>query len=390
MLSLRKQHHWSHKDILNLLECIQNNIPLDDTRAFKKTQEEIDWDKVAFKQFSGEICKQKWIQISHKLRKLRTLSELVLEANEHIIQSSKNNKHPYFPKRPLTAYMCFYKENQAKYSQLYPKHNNQQLAKILAEKYNELPREIKEKYIQDVQRKNKDFQENLTQFTKNFNGVEHYKNSVVPRGCEVKVPKKSQEDMENVKSPPDKESPKTFSSMKTFQGEPKKPPMNGYQKFHQDLWSSPELHHLPFRERWVEISRRWHRVPKSMKDQYSCQAEELQKQYWVELDHWLKGLSPEEYATYKEAKASCGKRSNFTMSGGRSPKSERIDQQSTSSKELQEGSGEMQRLLPPATDSLETIQSHTGGSQAVRQNMMEDCEEDDPSSSSDEDDEYCP
>jgi hypothetical protein len=76
---------------------------------------------------------------------------------------------------------------------------------------------------------------------------------------------------------------------------------------------------------WVEISRRWHQVPENEKEHYSNQVKRLQKQYRVKLDLWLKRLPPEEYAAYKEAKATCGKRKNMSMSGGRSSKFGRTD-----------------------------------------------------------------
>ncbi|XP_028719394.1 upstream-binding factor 1-like protein 1 [Peromyscus leucopus] len=379
MASLDKDYPWSQEDILKLLECIKKNIPSDDSTSFKKTQEDLDWGKVAFKHFSGKMCKQKWMQLSHTLRKFRTLSELVLEASEHMKQQPKRKKHPDFPKRPLTAYMRFYKEQRAKYSQRYPKYNNSQLAKLLAEKYNQLPGEIKEKYIQDFQKKKRDFEEKVTKFKRSHPDVEHYKykKSVVLRSQETKVPKKSQRNMENMKSPPKTDLPKTSPSVMKFQGEPKKPPMNGYHKFHQDSWSSLELRHLPLRERWVEMSRRWHRVPKSQKEHYNSQAEELQKQYWVDMDLWLKGLSSEEYAAYREAKATYGKGKNFAMSG-------QTYQQSASAEEQQNRSREMQGLLTPGTDSSETIEGADGGSQVSRQNMMEDGKEEDSSSSLDD------
>nr|XP_042138025.1 upstream-binding factor 1-like protein 1 [Peromyscus maniculatus bairdii] len=393
MASLDKDYPWSQEDILKLLECIKKNIPSDDSTSFKKTQEDLDWAKVAFKHFSGKMCKQKWMQLSHTLRKFRTLSELVLEASEHMKQQSKRKKHPDFPKRPLTAYLRFYKEQRAKYSQRYPKYNNSQLAKLLAEKYNQLPAEIKEKYIQDFRKEKRDFEEKVTKFKRSHPDVEHYKKSVVLRSQETKVPKKSQRDMENVKSSPKTDLPKTSPSVMKFQREPKKPPMNGYHKFHQDMWSNLKLRHLPSRERWVEISRRWHQVPKSQKEHYNSQAEELQKQYRVDMDLWLKGLSSEEYAAYREAKANYGKRKNIAMSGGNSPMCGQTDQQSASAEEQQKRSREMQGLLAPremqvllisGTDSSEIIQGADGGSQVSRQNMMEGGEEEDSSSSSDD------
>ena len=64
----------------------------------------------------------------------------------------------------------------------------------------------------------------------------------------------------------------------------------------------------------VEISRRWQWVPQDQKELYKKQAEELQTQCKVDLDLWLRALSPEEYAAYKEeAYAKCN---NMSMTGG--------------------------------------------------------------------------
>lgn len=387
MASCYNEHLWSKRDILKLLECMTNILPSDDSRGFKKTLEDLDWSKVAFGQFSGEMCRQKWMRISHSLRKFRTLSELVVEASKLVKQPRRSmaiEKHPDYPKRPLTAYLRFYKEHLDKYSEMYPKYNNRQLTKILAEKYKQLPQEIKDRYIQEFQKEKQEFQEKLAKFKETHPGVEHYKRFRVPKSHQTTVPKKAQGDTKNVKSPLETEFPKTFSPVIKFQGEPKKPPMSAYHKFHQDSWSSMELQHLPLRERWVEISRRWQQVPCRLRENYNCQVEELQKQYWVEMDRWLKGLSPEEATAYREAKATCGKRKNMVVSGGRSPKFGQTEHQSTSAEEeLQSSSGEMQGLLPPETDSSETIQGHDGGSQVGGQNTTENGKEEDPVSSSD-------
>nr|1V63_A Chain A, Nucleolar transcription factor 1 [Mus musculus] len=81
---------------------------------------------------------------------------------------------------------------------------------------------------------------------------------------------------------------------------PKKPPMNGYQKFSQELLSNGELNHLPLKERMVEIGSRWQRISQSQKEHYKKLAEEQQRQYKVHLDLWVKSLSPQDRAAYKE------------------------------------------------------------------------------------------
>lgn len=48
-------------------------------------------------------------------------------------------KHPDFPKKPLTPYFRFFMEKRAKYAKLHPEMSNLDLTKILSKKYRELP-----------------------------------------------------------------------------------------------------------------------------------------------------------------------------------------------------------------------------------------------------------
>ncbi|XP_076718602.1 upstream-binding factor 1-like protein 1 [Callospermophilus lateralis] len=355
MASYHSQGCWSDNNILRLLENIENNVQCNDNETFKTTLSNMDWETIAFNHFSAEMCKGKWLEISRKLRKLRTLKELVLEAKECVkipTKCKKYEKHPDFPKKPLTAYIRFYKENWAEYSQEHPELNNKELTKILTEKYKQLPEDIKQKYIEDFQKEKREFEENLACFKKNHPDLAQVsKTSDVYKRCQTKARKKLQGNVKNVRSLTETDG---FSEKVKFHGEPKKPPMNGYHKFHQDLWSSRELQHLPLRERMVEIGRRWQHVPQSMKEQYIRQAEELQKQYRVDLDLWLMSLSPKEYAAYKET--SYGKRKNITNAGGPNPKFKRIDQQSPSAESLQESLQKKQGLKSPGRVSPDTAQ----------------------------------
>lgn len=52
---------------------------------------------------------------------------------------SHKQKHPDFPKKPLTPYFRFFMEKRAKYAKLHPEMSNLDLTKILSKKYKELP-----------------------------------------------------------------------------------------------------------------------------------------------------------------------------------------------------------------------------------------------------------
>lgn len=54
--------------MLTLLECMKNNLPSNDSSKFKTTESHMDWEKVAFKDFSGDMCKLKWVEISNEVR----------------------------------------------------------------------------------------------------------------------------------------------------------------------------------------------------------------------------------------------------------------------------------------------------------------------------------
>ncbi|XP_063741797.1 upstream binding transcription factor, like isoform X2 [Eleginops maclovinus] len=85
-----------------------------------------------------------------------------------------------------------------------------------------------------------------------------------------------------------------------FEGEPKKPPVSGYQMFSQELLTNGELNHFSLKERMVEIGKRWHKLSQIQKDKYKKQVEEQQGGYKLELEAWIKALSPQDRAVYKQ------------------------------------------------------------------------------------------
>ncbi|XP_012386077.2 upstream-binding factor 1-like protein 1 [Dasypus novemcinctus] len=382
MALCKSQVNWSKEDTLMLLECMENNLPANDECNFKTTQFHLDWEKIAFKDFSGEMCKLKWLEFSHNLRKFRTLTELVLEAQElakYPHKWKKHKKHPECSKKPLTSYIRFYKEKFSEYSQIHPELKQQELTKVLSKKYKELPVHIKMKYTEEFQKEKQEFNKKLARFREEHPElIRNSKKLGIPKTRQT--PKSFQSKGKEMRSPPETNG---FSKKMKFYGEPSKPPMNGYHKFHDDLWSSMELHHLSERERMVEIGRRWQRIPQGMKKQYEKLSENLQQQYKVELGLWLKSLSPREYAAYRESASA--KRKNMAMMGGLSPKVRRTVLQSPPMRGPPEGHGEGQGLLSTGTDSSETIQVDYHSSQGSEDTKKEDGEDDDNSSSGDED-----
>uniref|UniRef100_A0A4W2FX04 Uncharacterized protein n=1 Tax=Bos indicus x Bos taurus TaxID=30522 RepID=A0A4W2FX04_BOBOX len=138
------QDDWSKEDIVQLLESMEKSIPSIDGHTSKTTHSVMDWEKVAFKDFSGEMCKLKWLEVSHKLRKFQTLKELVLEAKE--------NKHAYLFQKSLTAYQHISQVMHPQYIQKHPKISNQELTRVLSEEHRRVPEQLRVKHSQDLEK----------------------------------------------------------------------------------------------------------------------------------------------------------------------------------------------------------------------------------------------
>ncbi|OXB52207.1 UNVERIFIED_CONTAM: hypothetical protein H355_000128, partial [Colinus virginianus] len=364
--------------MLTLLECMKNNLPSNDGSKFKTTESHLDWEKVAFKDFSGEMCKMKWMEISNEVRKFRTLTELIMDAEEHVKNPYKGKKLKSLPeeeqqrvlgeekmlgsnrkgatspaskksspetgkassekpKRPISAMFIFSEEKRKQLQEERPELSESELTRLLARMWNDLSEKKKAKYkareaamkAQSEKKHGSDKEERGKLPESPKTAEEIWQQSVIgdylarfknDRGKALKAMeatwnnmekkeklmwiKKAAEDqkryereLSEMRAPPC--STNSAKKMK-FQGEPKKPPMNGYQKFSQELLSNGELNHLPLKERMVEIGSRWQRISQGQKDHYKKLAEEQQKQYKVHLEVWLKSLSPQERAAYKE------------------------------------------------------------------------------------------
>ncbi|KFQ52650.1 Nucleolar transcription factor 1, partial [Nestor notabilis] len=344
---------WSQEDMLTLLECMKNNLPSNDGSKFKTTESHLDWEKVAFKDFSGEMCKM----ISNEVRKFRTLTELIMDAEEHVknpYKGKKLKKHPDFPKKPLTPYFRFFMEKRAKYAKLHPEMSNLDLTKILSKKYKELPEKKKMKYIQDFQREKQEFERNLARFREDHPDlIQNAKKSDVPE--KPKTPQQlwyNHEKKIYLKVRPDattkevKESlGKQWSQLSDkkrlkwihkaleqrkeyeeimrdyiqkhpelniseegitrstltkaerqlkdkFDGRPTKPPPNSYSLYCAELMAN--MKDVPSTERMVLCSQQWKLLSQKEKDAYHKKCDQKKKDYEIELLRFLESLPEEE------------------------------------------------------------------------------------------------
>uniref|UniRef100_A0A8C1V5M4 Upstream binding transcription factor, like n=1 Tax=Cyprinus carpio TaxID=7962 RepID=A0A8C1V5M4_CYPCA len=235
---------WSKEDCLTLLERIRSLLPDGDTMKYKTTESHFDWEKVGFGGFTGDMCKQKWQKVSTEVRKYRTMTELIVDATEHVKNPYKGKKlktHPDFPKKALTPYFRFFMEKRAKYAKIHPEMSNLDLTKILSKKYKELPEKKKLKYIQEFQREKEAFEKNMARFKEDHPDlIEERKKSDLP------------------------EKPKTPQQL--WYNHEKK----AFMKVH------PEVSQKDLKE---ALRRQWSQLPDKKRLKWISKALELQKQY---------------------------------------------------------------------------------------------------------------
>lgn len=165
-----------------------------------------------------------------------------------------------------------------------------------------------------------------------------------------------------------------------FEGEPKKPPMSGYQMFSQELLTSGELSHFGLKERMVEIGRRWQKLSQTQKDVYKKQVEQQQQEYKAELEVWLKSLSPQERALYLEYTTT--KRKGSGKAGGPSAKARAMGNVSSESSEDDDEDPDRSDSSDSDEDGVDSSGTSDSGSNSDDANEEEEDNDDQSEASS--------
>uniref|UniRef100_A0A8B9YWJ5 Upstream binding transcription factor n=1 Tax=Bos mutus grunniens TaxID=30521 RepID=A0A8B9YWJ5_BOSMU len=317
------------------------------------------------------------------------------------------------PKRPVSAMFIFSEEKRRQLQEERPELSESELTRLLARMWNDLSEKKKAKYkareaalkaqserkpgklpespkraeeiwqqsvIGDyLARFKNDREKALKAMEMTWNNMEKKEKLMwIKKAAEDQ--KRYERELSERRAPP---AAANSSKKMKFQGEPKKPPMNGYQKFSQELLSNGQLNHLPLKERMVEIGSRWHRISQSQKEHYKKQAEEQQKQYKVNLDLWVKSLSPQERAAYKEYISN--KRKNMTKLRGPNPKSSRTALQSKSESEDEDEEDEDEDEEDDEEEDDENGDSSEDGGDSSESSSEDESEDGDENEEDDED-----
>ncbi|KAJ8950294.1 hypothetical protein NQ318_021150 [Aromia moschata] len=69
-------------------------IPEHDVLAFNTRAEKLQWDSIAFKDYSMEDCKKMWLLLLKQIRRFRLLKEVLVDVREWIDSPKTKSKKP--------------------------------------------------------------------------------------------------------------------------------------------------------------------------------------------------------------------------------------------------------------------------------------------------------
>lgn len=164
---------WSVEELGQLVSNLAQCLPANDLVKYTTMVEKVDWEKVRFGTHTAPECKEKWAQLMQKLRRYRTLTDLVGDAREWLKRpwlpgngTARRQRHPGLPKKPLTPYFRYFQEKREKYARENPELSMTELAKLLSNKFQELPEKKKQKYKESFDRENNIYKMELKKFKK--------------------------------------------------------------------------------------------------------------------------------------------------------------------------------------------------------------------------------
>nr|CAB3267476.1 Nucleolar transcription factor 1 [Phallusia mammillata] len=272
------------------------------------------------------------------------------EANEQTDLPSSANA-PARPTTPISALFLYQKANRKKIESQYPTMSPDELTRLLARRYNELPEHKRHKYLQKEKEQRAIYNEKMQEFLKKgnaHNGIEpppiqlqavtgeqlyhekytaayckKFKNDkkqveAALRVAWSKLSKARKEPFiknahelneKNIAAYNEAIQKQNAAKVETkrkpilppdisvsqkkikIEGAPKKPPVNGYQLF--SATHINKLSHLSQSEKFKEIGRLWKNLDDSKKATFNAESKKLTDKYKNEIEIWLKKLPKE-------------------------------------------------------------------------------------------------
>ncbi|KAL8589156.1 hypothetical protein ACOMHN_052494 [Nucella lapillus] len=153
---------WSSDEKLALMVAMRSQCPDLDKLSFTSQISKVDWNKVEVEGRTPEQCQEAWQNLSAKVRKFRTLGELMEDAKDMIVHPEKypnkrrklkvsKLKHPDRPTKPLTPFFSYIQDHREKFKAKHPDVSHIDFIRLISQKWQCLTSSKQSKYIKKYQ-----------------------------------------------------------------------------------------------------------------------------------------------------------------------------------------------------------------------------------------------
>lgn len=151
---------WTNADYKDLLQKIRATLPKSDVKKAASRMKTIDWSSVAFGNRSADEVKEATYKLIGKVRKYRTLEEMLDEVTTKINVIG----FPKKPRAPPSAYNFYVKANLRTIKQENPDLPAQEIFRKVAEQFKQLSDKKKQKYEQLAEQAKEEYKKELDKF----------------------------------------------------------------------------------------------------------------------------------------------------------------------------------------------------------------------------------
>lgn len=124
----------------------------------------INWEEIKFDRFTAASCKEAWSKLSFRVRRQRTLKEILDETRESLDTRKLFDvgEKPVNLKKPMTAFFLYMNAKRPGAAKKHPDLTVHEIAMRLSDKWKKLPEEKKQKYQKRYEKNKAEFDANLT------------------------------------------------------------------------------------------------------------------------------------------------------------------------------------------------------------------------------------
>ncbi|XP_005095020.1 nucleolar transcription factor 1 [Aplysia californica] len=156
---------WTYEERQELLDSVLK-LTKDESKSFTSVLKTFDWEKIEVGERTAEECKEEFVNVTSKVRRYRTMAEIIVDA-----QAAKNepSSFPDLPKRPAPAYVMFLQKKSKKFVKKGIPFK--ELPVKLAKKWHDMDAVTKERYLKKHHVAVAQYRIEMAEFVKKHPGV---------------------------------------------------------------------------------------------------------------------------------------------------------------------------------------------------------------------------